>query len=151
MALRWIFVFSRAIGAGISTPGDRQLEIAGGYDQTWLLRQSADPLRKSALVEDTESGRTILVSTTQPGLHVYTGNSLKGDTFGPGHIRHTRRSGLCLETQHFANSPNQPNFPRRDCSKAKCFMRRLFLPLACHRTNWFSRSKHMRVGEPSGF
>jgi aldose 1-epimerase len=105
------FRIRRRIEEGIDTHENRQLEIAGGYDQTWVLRGPNGLLRGAAYVEEPVSGRSIHVATTQPGLHLYTGNSLNGDTVGPGGVRHNRRSGFCLETQHFADSPNQPSFP----------------------------------------
>jgi aldose 1-epimerase len=109
------------LGKRIDTSGDEQLRIAGGYDQTWALRGVPGQLQDAALVEDPQSGRTIHVATTQPGLHLYTGNSLDGSTAGPEGQVHIRRSGLCLETQHYADSPNHPEFPSTTLKSGETF------------------------------
>jgi aldose 1-epimerase len=88
---------------------DEQLRIAGGYDHCWILNQGG--LRKAATVWEATSGRMLVVFTTKPGIQLYTGNFLDGTLAGKeGSILH-RRSGLCLETQYFPDSPNQVNFP----------------------------------------
>lgn len=95
------------IGARIGAD-DEQLRMAGGYDHNWVLHPAcAGAATPAAMLVEPVSGRMLTVSTTQPGLQFYTGNSLDGgpDT-GFGH-----RTGLCLETQHFPDSPNQPSFP----------------------------------------
>jgi aldose 1-epimerase len=91
---------------------DEQLALAGGFDHNFVVRrQRAGDLVKAARVSDPGSGRAMEVWTTEPGVQFYTGNSL-GDRSG-GRIaqEHARRSGLCLETQHFPDSPHRPNFP----------------------------------------
>ncbi len=87
---------------------DEQLQMAGGFDHTWVLNggKSLD-----ARVTEPESGRTLEVETTQPGLHFYTGNFLDGSMPSRQGGLYRRRGGLCLETQHFADSPNKPDFP----------------------------------------
>lgn len=99
------------IGARIHLPDD-QLRHAGGYDHNFVLGLRPSPLLRSAatLVERT-SGRTIDVSTTEPGIQLYSGNFLNGSLRGKGGQLYTHRSGLCLETQHFPDSPNHPAFP----------------------------------------
>ena len=84
-----------------------QLARGGGYDHSYVLNQITNPQIR---VTDPESGRVLEVSTTMPGVQYYTGNFLDGsDTGRNGAIN--RRSGLCLETQFFPDSPNQPDFP----------------------------------------
>lgn len=84
-----------------------QLIRGGGYDHNYVLNQITNPQIR---VTDPESGRALEVSTTMPGVQFYTGNFLDGsDTGRNGPIN--RRSGLCLETQFFPDSPNQPDFP----------------------------------------
>ncbi|MBT4319371.1 galactose mutarotase [Candidatus Bathyarchaeota archaeon] len=96
--------------------GHVQLERGGGYDHNYVLNQISNPQIR---VTEPESGRTLEVSTTMPGVQFYTGNFLDGSDKGRnGPIN--RRSGLCLETQFFPDSPNQPDFPStilRPCEK----------------------------------
>jgi aldose 1-epimerase len=99
------------IGARIDTPGNEQLAGAGGYDHTYVLQGEAGTLREAAKVFDPLSQRVLTVETTQPGVQFYTGNSLTGGTIGSNGKIIERRGGLCLETQHFPDSPNQPTFP----------------------------------------
>jgi len=79
-----------------------------GYDHCYVLRGPAGKLTLAARVEDPHSGRTMEVLTTEPGVQLYCGNFLKGDEASGGFSQH---EGLCLETQHFPDSPNQPAFP----------------------------------------
>jgi aldose 1-epimerase len=76
-----------------------------------VLTGEAGELRKVAHLHNPDSGRTLTVSTTEPGLQFYTGNFLDGTSYGAAQECHRRRTGLCLETQHFPDSPNHPNFP----------------------------------------
>ena len=88
-----------------------QIALAGGIDHTFVLNGEAGRLRRVAAVREPESGRTLAVSTTEPGLQVYTGNGLDGRVSGKSGQSYQRHAGLCLETQHFPDSPNQPSFP----------------------------------------
>jgi aldose 1-epimerase len=90
---------------------DEQLHRAHGYDQNFVL-DKAHPgaLTLAAVLTDPQSGRSVVVRTTQPGLQFYTGNFLDGRPAGKGTV-FTYRTGLCLETQHFPDSPNHPAFP----------------------------------------
>ncbi|MCH2114256.1 MAG: galactose mutarotase [Pirellulales bacterium] len=83
---------------------------AGGYDHNYVLNSESDVLRKIAEVFDPTSRRVMHVLTDQPGVQFYTGNGLHGQT-GKGGKTYTAQSALCLETQHFPDSPNQPDFP----------------------------------------
>lgn len=105
------FRTAHVIGDRIDTAGNEQLSGAGGYDHTWVVRGKAGTLREAAMAIDPHSGRTLTVATTQPGVQFYTGNSLKGSNVGPGGRSYVRRGGFCLETQHYPDSPNQPQFP----------------------------------------
>lgn len=99
-----------SIGSRIDAK-DEQLRLGGGYDHNWVLNSSATgSLRLAALLADPNSGRSVEVSTTQPGLQFYSGNFLDGKPAGAGTV-FKHRTGLCLETQHFPDSPNQPGFP----------------------------------------
>lgn len=88
-----------------------QLKIAGGYDQNWVLRGSNGEIKTAARVHDPVSGRVLTVTTTEPGVQFYTGNFLDGTLHGPGGVTYGKNTGLCLETQHFPDSPNHPSFP----------------------------------------
>lgn len=102
------------IGARVDEPGDEQLRFAGGYDHNFVLRPpmpGGSALRLAARVEEPTRGIRMEVWTTEPGLQFYSGNSLDGSRRGRGGMVLARRSGLCLETQHFPDSPNRPGFP----------------------------------------
>jgi aldose 1-epimerase len=99
-----------AIGARIDAP-HAQLKYGQGYDHNWVLTRVAAGLEPAARVVDPKSGRTLGVGTTEPGMQFYTGNFLDGKLTGKGGRVYGRRSGFCLETQHFPDTPNQPNFP----------------------------------------
>jgi aldose 1-epimerase len=99
-----------AIGARIGV-ADEQLALAGGYDHNWVLNRRDGELVRAARVVGPESGRVLEVLTTEPGLQVYTGNFLDGSVVGKGGVRYGHRAGLCLETQHFPDSPHHPGFP----------------------------------------
>jgi aldose 1-epimerase len=98
------------IGLRIDEPNE-QLRIGPGYDHTWVLDKHADELTYAGELYDPLSGRVMAIHTTQPGLQVYSGNFLDGTTVGKGGTRYPKHAGLCLETQHFPDSPNQPAFP----------------------------------------
>ena len=98
------------IGARIDAE-DEQLLLGNGYDHNWVLNKPKGVLDIAARVVEPLSGRTMEVYTTEPGVQFYSGNSLDGRIPGKEGRTYGRRSGLCLETQHFPNSPNQPEFP----------------------------------------
>ena len=98
-----------AIGARIEQD-DEQLRFGGGYDHNWVLNGDGKRLALAARVEEPDSGRVLEVLTTEPGMQFYTANSL-GTIHGKGGKIYGRRSALCLETQHFPDSPNHNHFP----------------------------------------
>lgn len=85
--------------------------VKGGYDHNFVLNRKDSSLQKVAELSDSISGRSLEVYTTQPGLQFYTGNFLDGTFTNRGGKPLTKHSALCLETQHFPDSPNKPNFP----------------------------------------
>lgn len=100
----WDFTKPKAIGAEMtSTPG--------GYDHNFVLRGEAGTLRLAARVYEPTSGRVMEIYTTEPGIQFYGGNFLDGTIIGKGDQAYSKHAGFCLETQHFPDSPNQPNFP----------------------------------------
>jgi aldose 1-epimerase len=99
-----------AIGARIDRD-DAQLKNGKGYDHNWVLTRKGAGLQFAARLTDPKSGRSLEIATTEPGLQFYSGNFLDGTIKGKsGHV-YGHRSGLCLETQHFPDSPNHRNFP----------------------------------------
>ncbi len=87
-------------------------QVKGGYDHNWVLNKKGTDPEKVAELSDTTSGRKMEVWTTEPGMQFYSGNFLDGTlkhTYG--NTRFIKHAGLCLETQHFPDSPNQPGFP----------------------------------------
>jgi len=99
-----------AIGERIDQSNE-QLKFGGGYDHNWVLRGKNGEMKVAAKVVDPKSGRVLTVETTEPGVQFYAGNSLTGTNVGKSGVVYARRSGFCLETQHFPDSPNQPAFP----------------------------------------
>ena len=99
------FTTPKAIGKDIGS-------VKGGFDHNWILNKRGTELQEAATVYDPGSGRYMEVLTTQPGIQFYSGNFLNGDLQltkeGQIYIPH---SGLCLETQHYPDSPNEPSFP----------------------------------------
>jgi aldose 1-epimerase len=88
-----------------------QLSVAGGYDQNWIIDGGGNKLTDAAEVYEPTSGRVLRVLTDQPGVQFYTGNFFDGTLKGKGGLVYQKRAGLCLETQHFPDSPHHPNFP----------------------------------------
>jgi len=104
------FRTAKAIGERIDAK-DEQIGYGPGYDHNYVLNRSGGSLELAAKVTDPKSGRVMEVLTTEPGLQFYTGNFLDGSLRGKGGKVYTRRSAFCMETQHFPDSPNKPNFP----------------------------------------
>ncbi len=104
------FRTSTPIGSRIEE-SDEQLEFGGGYDHNFVLDDHDGSLRIAARVYEPSSGRVMEVYTTEPGIQFYSGNFLDGSNVGKGGSPYEHRSGFCLETQHFPDSPNQPHFP----------------------------------------
>jgi aldose 1-epimerase len=99
-----------AVGARINA-NDEQLKLGRGYDHNWVLDSGGGKLAEAAVVYDPGSGRVLRVLTDQPGIQFYTGNFLDGSIKGKGGKPLELHSALCLETQHFPDSPNHPAFP----------------------------------------
>jgi aldose 1-epimerase len=101
----------KTIGAGIRS-GDEQVVLGRGYDHNFVLnRADITSLEKAAYLYDPATGRGMEVWTTEPGLQFYTGNFLDGTLVGSSGGMYRQGEGLCLETQHFPDSPNQADFP----------------------------------------
>jgi aldose 1-epimerase len=86
--------------------------VKGGFDHNWVLNKSGNELGLTATLYDPASGRFMEMYTTEPGVQFYSGNFLDGTLTGTkGGISYVKHAGLCLEAQHFPDSPNQPSFP----------------------------------------
>ena len=90
---------------------DPQMKLGGGYDHNWVLNGAKGVMKTAAKAYDPGSGRVLTVTTTEPGVQFYSGNSLPGIYKGHSGHAYPKRSGFCLETQHFPDSPNHPKFP----------------------------------------
>lgn len=98
-----------------------QLKVTRGYDHAWVLNTYGDDTRPAAWIYDKESGRKMEVYTTEPGVQIYAGNGLKGNLVGKDSIAYEKRSAICFETMHFANSPNVPEYPSTVLRPGECF------------------------------
>ncbi|HTZ84168.1 MAG TPA: aldose epimerase family protein [Candidatus Acidoferrales bacterium] len=104
------FTKSTRIGSRIDD-NNEQLVLGHGYDHNFVINRKGSGLVLAARVYEPTTGRVLEVSTTQPGVQFYTGNFLDGTITGKDDKVYKRRYGLCLETQHFPDSPNHPSFP----------------------------------------
>ncbi|MGQ9577238.1 MAG: aldose epimerase family protein [Candidatus Aminicenantales bacterium] len=98
------FTIPKTIGAEID-------QVRGGYDHNFVLRKGENSLHLAARLYEPRSGRLMEIMTTEPGLQFYSGNFLDGTIVGKSGLAYPKHSGLCLETQHFPDSPNHPDFP----------------------------------------
>lgn len=103
------FTQPHRIGERIGQP-EEQLVLGKGYDHCFVINKKEGELAHAARAVEPNSGRVLDVYTTEPGVQLYTGNYL-GGIIGKGGKSYPDRSGFCLETQHFPDSPNQPSFP----------------------------------------
>jgi aldose 1-epimerase len=104
------FTTPQSIGERIDSDHP-QLRYGSGYDFNYVINKEPGELAFAASAFEPESGRYMEVFTTEPGVQLYTGNHLKGTEIGNSGKPYTARTGFCLETQHFPDSPNQPDFP----------------------------------------
>ena len=106
------FTMAKAIGRDIDQQNE-QLVFGLGYDHNWILNKGdkEGELSLAAQVHEPSSGRVMEIYTTEPGIQFYCGNFLDGRLKGKSGKPYVHRGGFCLETQHFPDSPNQPNFP----------------------------------------
>jgi aldose 1-epimerase len=104
----------KTIGERVNQRQDAQIRFGNGYDHNFVLNRggvAADALVRAAHVAEPSSGRTLDIFTTEPGLQFYSGNFLDGSITGKGGAVYRFRYGIALETQHYPDSPNHPNFP----------------------------------------
>ncbi|HEY6181925.1 MAG TPA: aldose epimerase family protein [Terriglobales bacterium] len=99
-----------AIGERINAD-DQQLHLGKGYDHNWVLDSKSGKLAEAAVLYDPSSGRQLRVLTDEPAIQFYSGNFLDGSVKGKGGATYALHGALCLETQHYPDSPNHPDFP----------------------------------------
>ncbi|MEB2783031.1 aldose epimerase family protein [Algoriphagus persicinus] len=104
------FTEPTTIGARIDEVNE-QLKFGGGYDHNWVLDKAGRSLTQAAVISSPQTGIEMEVWTTEPAIQFYSGNFLDGTITGKGDKVYELRSAFCLETQHYPDSPNQPNFP----------------------------------------
>lgn len=105
------FTTPKAIGLDINKYDFVQLKNGNGYDHNWVLNTAGDVAQLAAKVSSPASGISLEVYTNEPGIQVYTGNFLDGTVTGKKGIVYKQRTGVCLETQHYPDSPNKPEWP----------------------------------------
>jgi aldose 1-epimerase len=93
------------------TIGSRIAQVGNGYDHNFVLKSGGGTLALCAQVYEPTTGRVMEVYTTEPGVQLYTGNFLDGSLTGKSGKAYKKHYGFCLETQHFPDSPNKPQFP----------------------------------------
>jgi aldose 1-epimerase len=114
------FTKPTAVGARIEQ-NDEQLKLGKGYDHNFILDRTGSGLSPAARVEETTTGRVMEVETTEPAVQFYTGNFLDGTLKGKGGKVYPMRAALCLETQHYPDSPNKPSFPSTELKPGQTY------------------------------
>jgi aldose 1-epimerase len=114
------FTKATAIGARIDQDNE-QLKLGKGYDHNFVLDRKGSGLVLAAQAYDPQSDREMTVSTTEPGIQFYTGNFLDGTITGKDGKTYVHRGAFCLETQHFPDSPNHPDFPTTELKPGQTF------------------------------
>ena len=105
------FTTPKAVGRDITNFDFIQLKYGNGYDHNWVLNTNGDVKQLAAKLTSPESGISLEVYTDEPGIQVYTGNFLDGTVKGKKGIVYNQRASVCLETQHYPDSPNKPQWP----------------------------------------
>lgn len=105
------FTTPKTIGQDIANYDFEQLKNGNGYDHNWVLNTNGDITQPAARLTSPTSGITLEVYTNEPGIQVYTGNFLDGSVKGKKGIAYNQRASVCLETQHYPDSPNKPQWP----------------------------------------
>ena len=100
---------------------DEQVSLSRGYDHNWILQEPGNLVVKAAELHEPQSGRTMSLYTTKPGLQFYTGNYLDGKLAGKQGAAYGKHSGLCLETQYFPDSMNHKQFPSPVLKKGEVY------------------------------
>ncbi len=105
------FTTSHVIGDRINDTTDTQISRGGGYDHAWVFTDKSDEMKLGASVYEPTTGRVMEVYTTEPAVQFYTGNFLTGNLTGHKGVNYKKRWGFCLETEHYPDAPNKPDYP----------------------------------------
>lgn len=105
------FTTAHVVGERINDTTDAQIKIGGGYDHAWIFTDKSSDMKLGATVYEPNSGRFMEMFTTEPAVQFYTGNFLNGKQVGPDSVVYNYRWGLCLETEHYPDAPNKPDYP----------------------------------------
>ncbi|HEY2189370.1 MAG TPA: hypothetical protein VGH48_12485 [Caldimonas sp.] len=101
--------------------GDAQLALARGYDHNWIIDREGDGLAFAARLHDAASARVLDIETSEPGMQFYSGNFLDGSLRGAGGAMIRQGDGVCLEPQHYPDSPNRPEVPSTVLGRSETF------------------------------
>ena len=101
----------KTIAPGVTDFNNEQVKFGNGFDHNWVLKTKGDATQVAAKLTCPTSGITLEVYTDEPGIQVYTGNFLDGTVKGKNGITYPQRASVCLETQHYPDSPNKPQWP----------------------------------------
>lgn len=104
------FTTPKAVGQDIAADNE-QIKFGNGYDHNWVLDNNGDDTVVAASIGSPATGIVLTVYTNEPGIQVYSGNFLDGTVTGKKGIKYNKRAGICLETQHYPDSPNKPEWP----------------------------------------
>ncbi len=105
------FTTPHKIGERINDTTHTQIAIGGGYDHAWVFTDSTNNMKLGAEVYEPKSGRVMEMYTTEPAVQFYTGNFLNGSLTGHEGVKYNKRWGFCLETEHYPDAPNKPQYP----------------------------------------
>lgn len=105
------FTTPNKVGININNFADVQIKNGHGFDHNWVLYTNGDISVPAAILTSPESGITLTVYTDEPGIQFYSGNFLDGTVKGKNNIAYNKHAALCLETQHYPDSPNKPHWP----------------------------------------
>ena len=104
------FRTAKPVGQDINAENE-QIHNGNGYDHNWVLNTAGDVTKPAVRLSSPASGIQLEVFTNEPGIQIYSGNFLDGTVTGKSGIVYNQRAGLCLETQHYPDSPNKPQWP----------------------------------------
>jgi aldose 1-epimerase len=105
------FTTPHLVSERINDSTDAQIVIGGGYDHAWVFTDKSKEMKLGATVYAPSTGRVLELYTTEPAVQFYTGNFLNGNLIGHDNVQYNKRWGFCLETEHFPDSPNKPDYP----------------------------------------
>ena len=111
MCIRDSFNTPKAISEGVTDFSNEQVKFGNGFDHNWVLKTKGDINQVAAKLTSPTTGISLEVYTDEPGIQVYTGNFLDGTVKGKKGIVYPQRASVCLETQHYPDSPNKPQWP----------------------------------------